>query len=491
MQRARWEARERRRDTEVPGDDPRARRRQRQGRRRQVVGDREPRGRARGAGPHRRRARRRHLGLQRPAHARRRRAGSAGPTGKIDPNVVEVPNLDDPDGAPGAIKVVSMGFLVDDEGTALMWRGLILTKALEQFLTDVRWGELDYLLDRHAARAPATSRWRWPACCRSAEMLVVTTPAAAAQRVAVRVADMARRSYLKVDRRRREHERVRRARRRAPRDLRRGRRRRSRPRLGAPLVGRDPDRARGVRGRRHRRRRSCSRTPTARRRVEFHAHRRRASSTSCCRRSSWPAAPPGSSSWRRRTSPPRTPPGTRTVAVSRRSVSPATSVLPVAAHRALRCRASPRSSNRCLRTAGTAAASPAAHTRASGPNVAAPDRRDHRVAGRGPVGEHVPVGGRISREREAGGDVGDLDVHLHRHALGQRGEDLGDRGDGGLVTGDDVLGRRPGRRRSPGPGPTPPPRHLVLLHAPRSTPGRRRGARSSTASLRVAEIPTA
>ena len=39
-----------------------------------------------------------------------------------------------------------MGFLVDDEGTALMWRGLILTKALEQFLTDVRWGDLDYLL---------------------------------------------------------------------------------------------------------------------------------------------------------------------------------------------------------------------------------------------------------------------------------------------------------------------------------------------------------
>ena len=39
-----------------------------------------------------------------------------------------------------------MGFLVDDESTALMWRGLILTKALEQFLTDVRWGDLDYLL---------------------------------------------------------------------------------------------------------------------------------------------------------------------------------------------------------------------------------------------------------------------------------------------------------------------------------------------------------
>ena len=75
-----------------------------------------------------------------------------GSDGKIEPNVVSVPNLDDPDGAPGTIKVVSMGFLVDDEGTALMWRGLVLARALEQFLTDVRWGDLDYLLDRHAAR---------------------------------------------------------------------------------------------------------------------------------------------------------------------------------------------------------------------------------------------------------------------------------------------------------------------------------------------------
>ncbi len=69
-----------------------------------------------------------------------------GSDGKIDPNEVEVPNLADPSGAPGRIKVVSMGLLVDDEDTALMWRGLILAKALEQFLTDVRWGDLDYLL---------------------------------------------------------------------------------------------------------------------------------------------------------------------------------------------------------------------------------------------------------------------------------------------------------------------------------------------------------
>src|SRR5258708_1584502 len=60
-----------------------------------------------------------------------------GADGKIHPNEVEVPSLR-PGGPPGTLKVVSMGFLVDDEGMALMWRGLVLAKAVEQFLTDVR-----------------------------------------------------------------------------------------------------------------------------------------------------------------------------------------------------------------------------------------------------------------------------------------------------------------------------------------------------------------
>src|SRR5687767_10684476 len=45
----------------------------------------------------------------------------------------------------GLLKVVSTGFLVDED-TALMWRGLMLAKAVEQFLRDVAWGELDDLL---------------------------------------------------------------------------------------------------------------------------------------------------------------------------------------------------------------------------------------------------------------------------------------------------------------------------------------------------------
>jgi ATP-binding protein involved in chromosome partitioning len=90
-----------------------------------------------------------------------------------------------------------MGFLVEDEGTALMWRGLILTRALEQFLTDVRWGDLDYLL---IDMPPGTGdiQMGLARLLPQAEMLVVTTPALGAQRVAVRVADMARRSYVKV-----------------------------------------------------------------------------------------------------------------------------------------------------------------------------------------------------------------------------------------------------------------------------------------------------
>jgi ATP-binding protein involved in chromosome partitioning len=118
-----------------------------------------------------------------------------GSDGKITPNLLTVAN---PAGGPdGTLKVVSMGFLVDDEGTALMWRGLILTRALEQFLTDVRWGEMDYLL---VDMPPGTGdvQMGLARMLPQAEMLVVTTPALAAQKVATRVADMARRSFMKV-----------------------------------------------------------------------------------------------------------------------------------------------------------------------------------------------------------------------------------------------------------------------------------------------------
>ncbi len=97
----------------------------------------------------------------------------------------------------GEVRVVSMGLLVDTEDTALMWRGLILAKAFEQFLTDVAWGDLDYLL---IDMPPGTGdiQMALSRLLPQAELLVVTTPAKNAQKVAARVTDMARRSYLKV-----------------------------------------------------------------------------------------------------------------------------------------------------------------------------------------------------------------------------------------------------------------------------------------------------
>jgi ATP-binding protein involved in chromosome partitioning len=119
-----------------------------------------------------------------------------GTDGKITPHAVPVA-AGPGSSRPGLLKVVSMGFLVDDESQALMWRGLILTRALEQFLTDVRWGEMDYLV---IDMPPGTGdiQMGLSRMLPQAQMLVVTTPARAAQKVAARVADMARRSYMDV-----------------------------------------------------------------------------------------------------------------------------------------------------------------------------------------------------------------------------------------------------------------------------------------------------
>ncbi len=113
----------------------------------------------------------------------------AGDKGLIRPHEIPV--------GEGTLKVVSMGLVVDDEDKAIMWRGLMLAKALEEFLVKVAWGDLDYLL---LDMPPGTGdvQMALGRILPRAEVLVVTTPALAAQKVAVRVADMARRSYLKV-----------------------------------------------------------------------------------------------------------------------------------------------------------------------------------------------------------------------------------------------------------------------------------------------------
>jgi ATP-binding protein involved in chromosome partitioning len=95
------------------------------------------------------------------------------------------------------VSVVSTGLIVESEETALMWRGLMLSKALEQFLTQVEWGELDYLI---VDLPPGTGdvQMALSRMLPQAEMAVVTTPQLAAQKVAVRVADMARRSHMPI-----------------------------------------------------------------------------------------------------------------------------------------------------------------------------------------------------------------------------------------------------------------------------------------------------
>ncbi len=97
----------------------------------------------------------------------------------------------------GRLKVVSMGFLVDDEGSALMWRGLVLNRAVQHFLEDVDWQGVDYLL---IDMPPGTGdvQMGLAKLLPRAEMLVVTTPSLTAQKVAVRVVDMGRKNFLHV-----------------------------------------------------------------------------------------------------------------------------------------------------------------------------------------------------------------------------------------------------------------------------------------------------
>jgi len=94
------------------------------------------------------------------------------------------------------VRAISMGFFAEED-QPVIWRGPMLHKALEQFLTDVFWDEPDYLLidlppgtgDISLSLAQFLPR---------AEMYVVTTPQPAAQRVAQRAAFMAEKVNLRV-----------------------------------------------------------------------------------------------------------------------------------------------------------------------------------------------------------------------------------------------------------------------------------------------------
>ena len=92
------------------------------------------------------------------------------------------------------LKVMSMGFFVGDD-QPVIWRGPMLHKALEQFLVDVDWGDIDFLM---VDMPPGTGdvALSMSQYLPSSEVYVVTTPQPAARRVAQRSAYMARKLNL-------------------------------------------------------------------------------------------------------------------------------------------------------------------------------------------------------------------------------------------------------------------------------------------------------
>jgi ATP-binding protein involved in chromosome partitioning len=94
------------------------------------------------------------------------------------------------------LQVVSMGFFIDED-EPVIWRGPLLHKAINQFINDVMWDNLDYLfldLPPGTGDVTLTIAQSIP----SAELLVVTTPQATATHVAGRVAKLAERTNLRV-----------------------------------------------------------------------------------------------------------------------------------------------------------------------------------------------------------------------------------------------------------------------------------------------------
>ena len=97
----------------------------------------------------------------------------------------------------GVLEVVSMGFLVENEDSALLWRGQMLNRAVQHFLEDVQWSELDYLF---IDLPPGTGDIQMGIAriLPQTEMIIVTTPPVAAQMIAARAGDLARKTYLRV-----------------------------------------------------------------------------------------------------------------------------------------------------------------------------------------------------------------------------------------------------------------------------------------------------
>ena len=95
------------------------------------------------------------------------------------------------------LKLMSIGFFLEEQNEPVMWRGPMLHRALEQFLTDVHWGEIDTLV---VDMPPGTGdiSISLGQLLPRAEVVVVTTPQKLAQDVASRAASMARKTNMRL-----------------------------------------------------------------------------------------------------------------------------------------------------------------------------------------------------------------------------------------------------------------------------------------------------
>jgi ATP-binding protein involved in chromosome partitioning len=98
---------------------------------------------------------------------------------------------------PGGVKAISIEFFLNEQDQAITWRGPMLHKAIKQFLEDVDWGELDYLL---IDLPPGTGdvSMTLAQLLPQAKFVIVTTPQPAAQKVAARAAETALRFELEI-----------------------------------------------------------------------------------------------------------------------------------------------------------------------------------------------------------------------------------------------------------------------------------------------------
>jgi ATP-binding protein involved in chromosome partitioning len=98
--------------------------------------------------------------------------------------------------SPSGVRTMSIGFFVEDNA-AVVWRGPMLHKAIQQFLEDVDWGDLDYLL---LDLPPGTGdvSMTLAQLLPQSKVALVTTPQPAAQTVARRAAEMAAKVDLEL-----------------------------------------------------------------------------------------------------------------------------------------------------------------------------------------------------------------------------------------------------------------------------------------------------